>query len=646
MNEISIQLNDQANRFISESGFVPFYHTLTPGSSSLSKYGTLIPNRIFVGGIPSNTNEQELKSFFSSFGQVKDVKIINDRSGASKGSYGFVTFESQETAEKIIKNESEKLFFKDRKLNISHAIRRQQLLPRPDLTTALFIAGGTVPYSYQNTMALLPLSVQEYSLLAQTAAPYTTMMLPQLDGGTTIYFPFLNPTLAGNGSPFTHIPQHSVTAALQQQFNQTENASCLAPTNVGQATSINASINSINSRPHSTPAVMTAAAAAAAAMAAVVQWPQHPVHNNQQQSQQSCNVAVTHSASHVNKEYSINHLSAITQHQSTVTAQHPANWFWSPGVQQTQNTIYGTNPQTTIYANDISSCIRVTTSTPTITTSNIQLPQQQYATNTTYLYNPFTGSSHELMLFHQTNPLFTNNSTSDNSTHSSGLMESVESFNYNGTTTLIGRQTQQLGKQFTDIYNNNNNNHNNNNNLHNNNNNTQIDGAYLSPYAATITSILGFHPHSNCMGQSNSIHSMQPTHLQHNLHQNHQTTTLVSIVNQSHPPNKLFTDNNYTRHLSTTIMGNHLQNRNDTISAIDMNLSNEQHNNLISSIDHIQSCCTTGSAIIHNMTSTPIISQSSSISSALATTVTKASSAVSAIQVVLPCLLTTTTTSS
>ncbi|CAH8551503.1 unnamed protein product [Schistosoma turkestanicum] len=427
MNGISIQLSDQANRLISESAFVPFYHTLTPGSSSLSKCGTLIPNRIFVGGIPSNTTEQELKSFFSSLGQVKDVKIINDRPGASKGSYGFVTFESQEIAEQIIKNESEKLIFKDRKLNISHAIRRQQILPRTDLTTTLFFAGSAVPYSFQNSMAVLPLPGQEYSVLTPTAAPYATVMLPQPDGGTTIYFPFLNPTLAGAGSPYTHIPQHAVTAALQQQFNQTGNASCLAPTVVGQITPISASINNTNAQPHSTPAVITAAAAAA--MAAVVQRPQHPVQNNQQHSQQSSNVAVTHSASHLNKEYSINHLSTITQHQSAITAQHPANWLWPPGVQQPQNTIYRTSPQTTMCTNDTSSCIRATTSTPTITTSNLQLPQQ-YATNATYLYSPLTGSSHELMLFHQTSSPFTGSSTSDyhtdNSAHSSGILESAE----------------------------------------------------------------------------------------------------------------------------------------------------------------------------------------------------------------------------
>lgn len=64
--------------------------------------------------IPKQTTEDELRTFFSVFGNIKDVKVIYDKSGLSKGSYGFVTFEDQETAENIIKNEvnhfCEKLF--------------------------------------------------------------------------------------------------------------------------------------------------------------------------------------------------------------------------------------------------------------------------------------------------------------------------------------------------------------------------------------------------------------------------------------------------------------------------------------------------------------------------------------------------------
>lgn len=64
------------------------------------KYGTLVPNRIFVGGISANTSVEELAQLFSSYGNVKATKIISDRAGVSKG-YGFVTFETEEEAKRL-----------------------------------------------------------------------------------------------------------------------------------------------------------------------------------------------------------------------------------------------------------------------------------------------------------------------------------------------------------------------------------------------------------------------------------------------------------------------------------------------------------------------------------------------------------------
>lgn len=62
--------------------------------------GTLVPNRVFVGGISANTTEVELAQLFSAYGNVKATKIISDRAGVSKG-YGFVTFESEEEAKRL-----------------------------------------------------------------------------------------------------------------------------------------------------------------------------------------------------------------------------------------------------------------------------------------------------------------------------------------------------------------------------------------------------------------------------------------------------------------------------------------------------------------------------------------------------------------
>ena len=62
---------------------------LTTGTSgaplNAPRYGTTVPNRIFVGGITTDTNECDLESLFARFGTVSAVKIINDRAGVPRG---------------------------------------------------------------------------------------------------------------------------------------------------------------------------------------------------------------------------------------------------------------------------------------------------------------------------------------------------------------------------------------------------------------------------------------------------------------------------------------------------------------------------------------------------------------------------------
>ncbi|GAB6020491.1 hypothetical protein CHUAL_003177 [Chamberlinius hualienensis] len=100
----------------------------TPVScSNAPKFGTLVPNRIFVGGIHTDTTESELYDIFSAYGNVVATKIIGDRAGVSKG-YGFVTFETEEEARRV-QNE-ENIVLKDRKLNVAPAIKKQQPFSR------------------------------------------------------------------------------------------------------------------------------------------------------------------------------------------------------------------------------------------------------------------------------------------------------------------------------------------------------------------------------------------------------------------------------------------------------------------------------------------------------------------------------------
>ncbi|KAL1022192.1 hypothetical protein UPYG_G00023370 [Umbra pygmaea] len=144
----------------------PDHSKHTFSSHHSPRFGTIIPNRIFVGGIDFKTNENDLRRFFSQYGSVKEVKIVIDRTGVSKG-YGFVTFETQDDAQKIL-HDADRLCFRDKRLNIGQAIRKQQIggytngftvsspgpaiIPSPCGTMYLTTSTG-YPYTYHNGVA-------------------------------------------------------------------------------------------------------------------------------------------------------------------------------------------------------------------------------------------------------------------------------------------------------------------------------------------------------------------------------------------------------------------------------------------------------------------------------------------------------------
>ncbi|MCP5468390.1 MAG: RNA-binding protein [Deltaproteobacteria bacterium] len=58
--------------------------------------------KLYVGGLPFETTDDELKSLFQSHGEIESVKIITDQmSGRSKG-FGFVEMQTDEGAEAAI----------------------------------------------------------------------------------------------------------------------------------------------------------------------------------------------------------------------------------------------------------------------------------------------------------------------------------------------------------------------------------------------------------------------------------------------------------------------------------------------------------------------------------------------------------------
>jgi len=57
-----------------------------------------VSSKLFVGGLSWDTTDQSLNDAFAEFGNVTEAKVIHDRdTGRSRG-FGFVTFDSPDSA--------------------------------------------------------------------------------------------------------------------------------------------------------------------------------------------------------------------------------------------------------------------------------------------------------------------------------------------------------------------------------------------------------------------------------------------------------------------------------------------------------------------------------------------------------------------
>ncbi|XP_037552652.1 protein boule-like [Nematolebias whitei] len=169
MMQMNVTVEKERHNWLSPSH--PFYDDgWAPPNSSIPAaldLATIIPNRIFVGGIDDGVRERDLWLYFSRYGAVKEVKVVLNREGVSIG-YGFVTFETQEEVLKILSN-ADGFRFKEKQLVIGQAFRKQQPseqtkctlltplepgLPHHVPCETFFLTTSTgCPYTYHNGVA-------------------------------------------------------------------------------------------------------------------------------------------------------------------------------------------------------------------------------------------------------------------------------------------------------------------------------------------------------------------------------------------------------------------------------------------------------------------------------------------------------------
>jgi RNA recognition motif-containing protein len=80
---------------------------------------------IYVGQLPYNTSEEELKSIFTEYGEVASLNLITDKfSGQSKG-FGFIERPNNAEADQAIKALN-KSMLKGREIKVNQAEERRK----------------------------------------------------------------------------------------------------------------------------------------------------------------------------------------------------------------------------------------------------------------------------------------------------------------------------------------------------------------------------------------------------------------------------------------------------------------------------------------------------------------------------------------
>ncbi|KAI7900058.1 uncharacterized protein BX663DRAFT_519477 [Cokeromyces recurvatus] len=75
--------------------------------------------KIFVGGISPEVTEEEFRNFFAQFGTVLNATLIMERDTGRPRGFGFVTFQSSEDVDEVLKNPN--LSIKDKTIDIRRA---------------------------------------------------------------------------------------------------------------------------------------------------------------------------------------------------------------------------------------------------------------------------------------------------------------------------------------------------------------------------------------------------------------------------------------------------------------------------------------------------------------------------------------------
>jgi RNA recognition motif-containing protein len=90
----------------------------------------IIPSKLFVGALPPLLEDQQLRDFFTPFGEVKEARIQKDKFTGESRKFGFVIMANEAGAAAAIEaHKREPLMLDGRKINVTYAEAQDQVRP-------------------------------------------------------------------------------------------------------------------------------------------------------------------------------------------------------------------------------------------------------------------------------------------------------------------------------------------------------------------------------------------------------------------------------------------------------------------------------------------------------------------------------------
>ncbi len=76
-------------------------------------------NKLYVGNLPYSVDKEQLQAIFGQYGEISELSLIMDRDTGRPKGFGFITFASQQAAEKALEQNGKDLGGRPLKVNVA-----------------------------------------------------------------------------------------------------------------------------------------------------------------------------------------------------------------------------------------------------------------------------------------------------------------------------------------------------------------------------------------------------------------------------------------------------------------------------------------------------------------------------------------------